>query len=217
MIATESLILKPHKRRTQYSIEINGDANIVLRTPISPSNTVIQKILTDHRQWIEKHQQKQQQINASLANWNAPNHIHIRGKMHRINYSNAPTIVKTHDTIWLPAHTSLKEFLQTAARDYLPNQCQVIAHIMGLSPSAIKIRRMRSCWGTCHSNKTITLSQSLIHTPDWVSDYVMIHECAHLVHFNHSTAFWKLVNTHTPYVKDAKLWLKHHQGVLGRH
>ena len=73
---------------------------------------------------------------------------------------------------------------------------------------------MKSCWGTCNINKNITLNQALIQVPDWVSDYVMIHECAHLVHFNHSSRFWALVSEYTPHTKDAKKWLKDHQPVL---
>jgi predicted metal-dependent hydrolase len=49
-------------------------------------------------------------------------------------------------------------------------------------------------WGSCTTNQgTIRLSDRLATAPDWVRDYVIIHELAHLVRPDHSPAFWKLV------------------------
>ncbi|MEK9149770.1 MAG: M48 family metallopeptidase [Candidatus Desantisbacteria bacterium] len=49
--------------------------------------------------------------------------------------------------------------------------------------------------GSCTSKKgTIRLSDRLIDMPDWVRDYVIIHELAHLIQPNHSSSFWNIVN-----------------------
>ena len=51
-----------------------------------------------------------------------------------------------------------------------------------------------SRWGSCTTNQgTIRLSDRLSAVPEWVRDYVIIHELAHLVRPDHSPAFWKLV------------------------
>jgi len=50
-------------------------------------------------------------------------------------------------------------------------------------------------FGSCTpENKTIRLSHRLADMPQWVIDYVIIHELAHLLHPNHSKKFWELVN-----------------------
>ena len=50
-------------------------------------------------------------------------------------------------------------------------------------------------FGSCTpSDGTIRLSHRLASMPAWVSDYVLIHELAHLVERNHGKRFWKLVN-----------------------
>ncbi|MGI8913207.1 MAG: M48 metallopeptidase family protein, partial [Chloroflexota bacterium] len=39
----------------------------------------------------------------------------------------------------------------------------------------------------------IRLSDRLAQVPDWVRDYVIVHELAHLLRADHSPAFWRLV------------------------
>jgi predicted metal-dependent hydrolase len=53
---------------------------------------------------------------------------------------------------------------------------------------------MRSRWGSATpSLGTIRLSSALARFPDWVIDYVIVHELAHLVQPNHTPEFWRLV------------------------
>jgi predicted metal-dependent hydrolase len=48
--------------------------------------------------------------------------------------------------------------------------------------------------GSCTPNNcTIRLSHKLLDMPKWVLDYVIMHEMTHLVHPNHSKAFWTKV------------------------
>jgi hypothetical protein len=50
-------------------------------------------------------------------------------------------------------------------------------------------------FGSCSpSYGTLRISQRVERMPDWVRDYVLVHELAHLVEPNHSRAFWDLVN-----------------------
>lgn len=50
-------------------------------------------------------------------------------------------------------------------------------------------------WGSCTpGSESIRISRELEPFPDWVLDYVIMHELAHLVEPNHSPAFWKLVH-----------------------
>ncbi len=58
----------------------------------------------------------------------------------------------------------------------------------------IKIRRMRSRWGSCMPTRGIvTLNSALIEKPKACIEYVILHEFAHFIHPNHSKAFYDLV------------------------
>ncbi|MDP9464780.1 MAG: M48 family metallopeptidase [Actinomycetota bacterium] len=53
---------------------------------------------------------------------------------------------------------------------------------------------MRSRWGSCTpSQRSIRISTHLAAFPDWVVDYVIVHELAHLEVVGHSDEFWRLV------------------------
>lgn len=67
----------------------------------------------------------------------------------------------------------------------------------GGRPSLRSIRyvsNQRDRYGSCTpSDGTIRLSHRLAEFPDWVRDYVIVHELAHLRVADHSPWFWKLV------------------------
>lgn len=72
----------------------------------------------------------------------------------------------------------------------------------------IRLKNNSSNWGSCSSNKNINLSSRLLLAPDFVLDYIIIHELAHLVHHNHSQTYWKLVERVMPDYMKAEEWLK---------
>lgn len=50
-------------------------------------------------------------------------------------------------------------------------------------------------FGCCnYQNKSIRISHRIAQMPQWVRDYVIIHELAHLIEPNHSKAFWDIVS-----------------------
>lgn len=65
-------------------------------------------------------------------------------------------------------------------------------------PSAVGwVTNQQQRWGSCTpSTGVIRLSNRLQDVPDWVVDYVLVHELAHLIEPSHSAAFWRLVETY---------------------
>lgn len=73
----------------------------------------------------------------------------------------------------------------------------------------LKIRKMKTRWGVCNrKNISITLNAELIKLDITKMDYVIIHELSHLVHFNHSADFWKLVSKYCPGYKEIRKSMK---------
>jgi predicted metal-dependent hydrolase len=63
------------------------------------------------------------------------------------------------------------------------------------SPTSVRwVSNQVHRWGSCTPDDgTIRLSDRLVEFPDWVIDYVVVHELAHLIEFGHNAAFWAIV------------------------
>ena len=78
----------------------------------------------------------------------------------------------------------------------------------GVAPSAVHLTDAVSFWGQCDSRGVIKLSWRLMLFDEAVSDYVIAHELAHLVHMDHSPRFWALVARVDPGYKKHEAQLK---------
>jgi len=85
--------------------------------------------------------------------------------------------------------------------EFIKDRVAYFAQEMKLEFSELKIKKMRSRWGSCSSKKVITLNSELTKLKEEHMEYVVVHELAHLVHMNHSKEFHTLVEH---YLKDAK-------------
>ncbi|MCB1508743.1 MAG: M48 family metallopeptidase [Hyphomicrobiaceae bacterium] len=64
---------------------------------------------------------------------------------------------------------------------------------LGVRASAIRIKDTGSRWGSCSSGRVLSFSWRIVLAPPEILSYLAAHEVAHLVHMDHSPAFWKTV------------------------
>ena len=88
-----------------------------------------------------------------------------------------------------------------------------------LMDGVIRLTDARGRWGSCTPPRggqrgSIRLSWRLAMAPFAVADYVVVHECAHLLEANHGPRFWahvdRLVGDHRPH----RAWLRAHGAAL---
>ncbi|MEV6844231.1 M48 family metallopeptidase [Actinoplanes sp. NPDC051411] len=72
---------------------------------------------------------------------------------------------------------------------YLPD------HAARIIPNSVRwVTNQNGRWGSCTPDDgTIRISHRIQEMPDWVIDYVLLHELAHLVVPSHNARFWDLV------------------------
>ncbi len=110
----------------------------------------------------------------------------------------------------------VRDFLRAEALRRIVLAARPHCEALGVSPSAIRLKDTRSRWGSCAPNRTLAFSWRLILAPDWVLDYVVAHEVAHLREMNHSPRFWAVVESRTPHRHTATAWLRQHGAALQR-
>jgi predicted metal-dependent hydrolase len=86
----------------------------------------------------------------------------------------------------------------------------------GLHPRDIRVKQMKSRWGSCGPRDDINLNWLLAFAPPTVLEYVVVHELCHIRHRDHSARFWDLVAAHLPGWTEERQWLKRNGAELLR-
>lgn len=74
----------------------------------------------------------------------------------------------------------------------------------------LRIRAMRSRWGSLSSSGWMSLNLELIKTPPDCIDYVITHELCHLEHMNHGPGFRALLTERMPDWRERRQRLRRH-------
>ena len=103
----------------------------------------------------------------------------------------------------------VENLFKRVARDTLQTRTDVHLRTLGQRPVKMSIADPKSRWGSCSPhNRSIRYSWRVVMAPPAVIDYLAAHEVAHLVHADHSPAYWsvvqRLVGDHRPFRK----WLR---------
>jgi predicted metal-dependent hydrolase len=107
---------------------------------------------------------------------------------------------------------AMQAFRSRAKRE-LPERLLQMAKQFGLRVARVSVRNQQSRWGSCSPSGHICLNWRLVTMPDWIRDYVIIHELMHLKRLDHSPKFWKLVATACPQYQEARAWLRKYRPV----
>ena len=110
---------------------------------------------------------------------------------------------------------ALKQALSRLALERIRSHLEHYAPLLGVSYGRVAIRDQKSRWGSCSAKHNLNFNWKLIMAPPQALEYVVIHELCHLIEFNHSARFWRLVESRMPEYEAWKKWLKAHGSELG--
>lgn len=82
---------------------------------------------------------------------------------------------------------------------------------VGAHPRTVRLRNLRSRWGSCSATGAISLNWRLILAPDPVFEYVVAHELCHLRHVGHGNDFWTELHGWLPDAARSRHWLRVNQ------
>lgn len=95
-------------------------------------------------------------------------------------------------------------------QDWFAARMQPYLPSLPKAPTALRVRPLRTLWGSLAVNDGMSLDTALLFTPEPVAEYVLVHELCHLLQRNHSPKFWREVELRCPDWRLQRDYLKAH-------
>jgi hypothetical protein len=207
-----------HRRARHYILRVTADGALRVTMPWRGSRAEAERFVVARHAWIERERYARSLEAGRHGPWTPGTAISLRGaevtlevtpidgRRVQVTFGECAIIVPGDAATNLRPHVE-RHLRRVAERD-LPDRLRVLAAGHGLQVVGVTVRAQRSRWGSCSPSGRISLNWRLIQLPPHVSDYVLLHELAHLRHLNHSTRFWREVDRLCPSHREARAWLR---------
>ncbi|MDQ6982958.1 MAG: SprT family zinc-dependent metalloprotease [Mariprofundus sp.] len=214
----EYAIKRSSKRKT-VSIVIRSDNRIEVLAPVRMPAERIASLVQDKSNWIHRKLYFNREIKAAYVpkTFTPGEQFHLLGKSYSLHIQQGKRSVQHSESDLLVSHPSpdpdtthrqICRWYQQQADVHFHARSYFFAAIIGKHPASVGVKSYKSRWGSCHHDGRIYFNWRLIMAPDWVVDYVVVHELCHLHHPNHSKEFRTLVQSISPACREATAWLK---------
>lgn len=218
--------VKLYKRKKAKSIRISlqSDGSLRVSMPNYTPYAVALGFVEQKRDWITRNIKAREIFNDGhrigkghrLVFHPSSQHstIATRVTSQSITISHPADMLSTDKQVQDAAEKASIRALKKQARNLLPQRVMQLANAHGFTLNEIKIKALKSRWGSCSSNKDITLSCFLMQLPWELIDYVILHELTHTKIMAHGKPFWNEMSKLHPNVKELRKRIKDYQPVL---
>ncbi|WP_047249111.1 M48 family metallopeptidase [Chromobacterium subtsugae] len=214
-------VLLTRRARKSIGIKVHGGVVELIAAP-GVSQQRLHQVLELRRDWIVGHvlrQRSQLAAGAELTHLTLlgqPLPLQLAGGLRKTARRSGDALlvggVAAGDRDGLKAVAA--KFLKREAATLFPGRLALLAARCSRQPSSLQLSSARTRWGSCSADGRIRLNWRLMQAPLAVVDYVIAHELAHLLHMNHSPAFWAETERLCPGWRDARRWLRQYGGAL---
>lgn len=213
-----------YQERKSLGITVHPDRSVAVKAPLEAA---IEKILEKVRKrapWILKQQSyflSFEPLTPPRKYVSGESHLYL-GRQYRLKiYQSNEEVVKLRRG-FLEVYTRDKSKAKELVRDWYKQRANLKFPTIAepwierfkkhdVEPSDLIIKWMEKRWGSCTPKGRIILNVELMKAPKRCIEYVVVHELCHLIHHNHSNAFFEL---QTKEMGDWKKWKERLERVM---
>lgn len=216
-IANIDIAIQKSERKT-VSIFIERDGSVSARVPQKLKDEEIENILKAKEYQIFKNLAEWEQLNANAVEREYVNgqSFLYAGRNYRLklvdeNFGELRFVKNTFLLSKQQKHKAKESFVQFY-KDKLTTKIHPIIerykNQLGVQPNQIKVMELQNRWASCTPNGNVNFHWKCAMAPIDVLHYIVVHELAHLIHINHTKAFWNEIDKILPNYQEQVNWLK---------
>lgn len=207
----ERYTLIRQNRRT-LSMRLDKDGNITVFAPARLSVAEADRFVNEHARWIfRKRQELAARSPLPVITGKEGDHVPVFGTEYIVRLWEKRKVALIGNEIFLlaasPREALIRFYRRRLKEEILPLVGRYAAK-MGVTPYRISVGSARTRWGACSGKNALTFSFRLAMCEAFAAEYVVVHELCHILHKDHSAAFWNMVGSYFPDYKNAKKYLK---------
>ena len=232
----EYQVVRSHRKTLSLQVR---HGQVLVRAPYCVDEKFINSFIKKKSTWLKTKIEQQSQADTFCCNFSQGSRLFLSGQLvtlditfakksstfltEDINNLKVLNIVlaernkkklSNNDLLVMGVKKQIEKYFKQQAEETIPLKVATYSQLTSLTPTSIKIRQYRSRWGSCNNRGELSFNYLLMMLPDYIIDYVVIHELCHLQHLNQSKEFWQLVAKYFPNYTQAKQWIKTNQSTL---
>jgi len=219
MIENLTIIFKKVKN---INIRVKQNLEVVLTVPIRTSQSTIDEVIAKRQDWVSKHLEYFKTQQTPIKKYEHGEEFKFLGQTYPLKITlSAKSSISLSDgylELSIPEHIACvdkksilinKWYKEQALHHFMPI-LEKYMQIINKTINKVVIRQMKSRWGSCNPKKGyINLNLELIKKPIHAIEYVILHELAHLTHYNHDRNFYNYMSLYMPDWKARKKLLEY--------
>ncbi len=205
--------------RKTLALTIDSEARLIVRAPMQLGEDVIRDFIKKKSRWISDKQRYVRDFASKQSEFlleDGENVLYL-GKSYTVLRKDVQEVSTVGSFLIVPKNMTLEGYA-----DWMKIQCDNIirervahfANLMDAKYSSVKMSNAKRRWGSCGARNTLNFAWRLVMCPQWVIDYVVVHELSHITYKDHSARFWARVATFMPNYREARDWLRLNRRIM---
>ena len=204
--------------RKTASIYIERDGSISVLAPEKWSQDQINEVLERKRPWIYRGLAEWEDLNATRVTRefvSGEGFLYL-GRTYRLRIveKQAKHLILKDGYFYMRSdalekpYEIFKEFYRAKGQTKINERVEYYQVKMGLEPGKVRVMELKNRWASCSENSDMNFHWKCMMAPLNIIDYIVVHELAHLIHKNHTDAFWNSIDKVLPDYIERKEWLR---------